>query len=119
MSLVIVSAWSGVVSASEACNELKQVELQMRQLVGALKSDSSKPAHFKRQLLVAQKAWEQSVKQQIRLAYSAPKPLQEYGTVYDDCVCALKANYYTQRIQELKRYQKEVPDGEVCAVPGL
>lgn len=117
--LFLLIGLSGPLRASEACNTLRQTELQVNQLLAALKADPNKPQHFKRQLAASQKAWVRSVKQQVKLAYSAPNPLQEYGMVYDDCVCSLKTAYYALRLQELQRYQRDVPDGEVCAVPAL
>lgn len=109
-----VAAWS-----SEACDSLKQAEHELQNLLNTLAKQPGLSKYFKKQLHKAQQAWKSSVQAQIQLAYPNPKPNQEYGTAYEDCVCRLKADYTALRIHELRRYTKPVPEGEVCAVPSL
>lgn len=109
-----VAAWS-----SEACKELGQAQQELQTLLNTLAKHPGQSKYFKKQLQKAQQAWNKSVQAQIQLAYPNPNPKQEYGTAYEDCVCSLKADYTALRIQELHRYLKQVPEGEVCAVPGL
>ncbi len=73
------------------------------------------PDQLRRWIKAAQAAWRQFRDAHLASLFPAEDKVQAYGSVYGECVQRAARELTCERIEQLYRWVKGVPEGEVCA----
>ena len=100
----------GVEGDSGGCDEA-----QMNRLCEQIIQMNRHDRRFVEKFKAAQAAWRQFRDAHLASLFPAEDKVQAYGSVYGECVQRAARELTCERIEQLYRWVKGVPEGEVCA----
>ena len=99
----------------QACNAYKNADAEMNSAYQRILREYKNDTLFVRKMRAAQRAWVLYRDADLESVYPAADPRFEYGSVYPMCRCTVLTEITKRRTNELRRWVKGEPEGEVCA----